>query len=98
MQAGSNVILYGLADPDDAEEEAVALAIVKAKDKASRIATRLQKKIGDVRHVSAIELHGPEEFTRRRTTPLIARGTYLSVRPDQVQIPSRVLVAFQLID
>lgn len=98
MQGHSNVILYGLADPDAAEEEATALAIADAKGKASRIARSLQKKIGEIRHVGVIAFHSPEEFTRRNRTPLLSRGTYLSVMPEQVEIPGKVSVGFQLID
>jgi uncharacterized protein YggE len=93
-----SVILYGLVAVEDAEQEAIALAIAEAKDKASRIAKGFQKSIGAVKHVSAMAFHSPEEFTRRNRTPLLPRGTYLSLAPDQIEVPARVAVSFQLTD
>jgi uncharacterized protein YggE len=93
-----SVILYGLAEPEEAEQEATALAVAEAKDKASRIAKTLEKRLGNVKHISAMVFHSPEDFTRRRQTPLLSRGTYLSVSAEQVEVPMKVTVGFELLD
>jgi uncharacterized protein YggE len=93
-----SVILYGLAEPEEAEQEAMALAVAEAKDKASRIAKTLEKRLGTVRHISAMVFHSPEEFTRRRTTPLLGRESYLSASVEQVEVPGKVSVRFELLD
>jgi uncharacterized protein YggE len=93
-----SVILYGLAEPEKAEQEAMALAVAEAKGKASRIATMLEKRLGAVRHISAMVIHSPEEFARRRSTPLLGRESYLSASPEQVDVPGKVAVGFEFLD
>jgi hypothetical protein len=93
-----NVILYGLAEPEEAEQEATALAVAEARDRAVRIAKTLEKRIGAVRHIGAMVFHMPEDFARRRRTPLLSRESYLSASADQVEVPARVLLGFELLD
>jgi len=93
-----NVILYGLADPVELEQEATALAIADARKKALEIATRLGKRLGALRTINAMAIHTPEDFMRRNRTPLLSRGTYLSVSPEQVEVPAKVSMSFELLD
>jgi uncharacterized protein YggE len=93
-----SVILYGLAEPEEAEQEATALAVAEAKDKASRISKMLEKRLGTVRHISAMVFHSPEDFMRRRRTPLLGRESYLSASVEQVEVPGKVTVGFELLD
>jgi hypothetical protein len=76
----------------------MALALAEAKGKASRIAKTLEKRLGAVKHISAMVFHSPEDFTRCRRTPLLGRESCLSVSPDQVEVPGKVTVGFELLD
>jgi uncharacterized protein YggE len=93
-----SVILYGLAEPAEAEHEATTLAVADARSKASRIAKTVEKRLGSVKHVSAMVFHSPEEFGRRMRTPLLSHESYLSVSADHVDIPGKVSVGFELLD
>jgi uncharacterized protein YggE len=93
-----NVILYGLSQPEEAEQEATALAVAEARDRVARIAKTLDKRIGAVRHIGAMVFHMPDDFSRRRRTPLLSGESYLSASADQVEVPARVSVAFELLD
>lgn len=92
------VILYGLVDPGEVEHEATALAIAEARKRALAIATRMEKRLGPVRSINTTVFHNPEDFMRRNRTPLLSRGSYLSVSPEQVEVPAKVSMSFELLD
>jgi uncharacterized protein YggE len=95
-----SVILYGLSEPADAEQEAVTRAINEAKEKASRIARMMERRIGTVQSISAMEnlisIALPGEIKRVRDTFRLTK--YLSFSSDRVEVPGRISLTFELLD
>jgi uncharacterized protein YggE len=93
-----SVILYGLAEPLEAEKEATARAIADAKEKAAQIAKIVEKRIGSIRNVGAMDLLSTDDLIRRSKNPILARSSYLSVSVEGVEISAKVRVTFELMD
>jgi uncharacterized protein YggE len=97
-QHPQHAILYGIAEPAEAQQEATARAIAEAKEKASRLARMVEKRIGSIRSVGSTELMMPEDMMMSRKNPILLRARYLSSSPDAVEISAKVHVTFELLD
>jgi len=93
-----SVILYALAEPTQAHQEATTRAIAAAKEKASRIAKTVEKDLGSIKSVSAMDSFLSDDFFRRHQNPVIARARYVSASPDGVEVRANVSVVFELMD
>lgn len=96
------VVLYGLADYEEAEKEAIEGAIADAKENASKTARILNKKIGSIKQISSVETlrmkMSHDEYTRLNRNIIVLPTSYLSVSPDQVEVSVKVSVTFELAD
>lgn len=96
------VVMYGLAQYAEAEQEAIENALTAAKDSASQVAKILNKKVGTIRKISSIEtLRTQTEndtYTRRLRNTLVLPTSYLSVSPDSVEVSAKLSVTFELTD
>jgi uncharacterized protein YggE len=88
--------LYGLGDPAEVQQEATARAIAEAKEKASRIARMIEKKIGSIRNVGAMDLLSTDDMMRGKSL-ILSRANYLSTSADAVEISAKVHVTFELV-
>lgn len=91
-----SAIMYGLAEAAEAQQEAFARAVADAKDKAWRLARTLERKLGPILRVAAMEFVSPEEITRTNKYSTLARAKYLSISAAAVEIPAKVSVSFEL--
>jgi uncharacterized protein YggE len=89
-------IMYGLANPAEAQQEATARAIADAKEKAWRIAKMIERKLGRVKGVSATDYLNSDNMFRPNRNSVLARARYLSASADEVQISAKVSVTFEL--
>jgi uncharacterized protein YggE len=94
--AASSTILYALAKPDDAEEEALSRAIADAKEKASMMARKVERRVGPVHQINIMTLLGPDDMMRRNKSPLLPRVHHLSVSSDSVEVTSKISLSFNL--
>jgi uncharacterized protein YggE len=93
-----SVIVYALAEPTQAHQEATVRAIAAAKEKASRIAKTVEKSLGSIKSVSAMDSFMSDDIFRRHQNPIIARARYVSASPDGVEVRANVSVVFELVD
>jgi uncharacterized protein YggE len=91
-----SAILYGLADPGEAQQEAFAHAIADAKEKAWRMAKNVESKPGPIKQVSILEFPNPEEILKRTQNSPLARAKYLSISAEAVEVSAKVSVTFEL--
>ena len=96
------VVTYGLAQYEEAEDEAIESALSYAKDSASRVAKIMNKKVGSIRRISSVEtLRTQTEndtYTRRVRNVIVFPTNYLSPSPKSVEIFAKLSVTFELVD
>ena len=97
-----SVVLYGLADYEKAEQEAIESAIADAKENAFKAARVLNKQLGDVKEISSIDILrikvAHDEGYRLNRNLIVFPTCYLSVSPDNVEVSVKVSVKFELIN
>ena len=91
-----SAILYGLADPGEAQQEAFARAIADAKETAWRMAKNVESKPGPIKQVSVLEFPNPDEILKRTQNSPLARAKYLSISAEAVEVSAKVSVTFEL--
>ena len=95
--AASSTILYALADPGDAEQETLSSAIANAKEKASMMARKVERKVGPMHQVNMMASLIPDDImTRRNRSPLLPRVHHLSISANTVEVTSKVSLSFNL--
>ncbi|HEU0297212.1 MAG TPA: SIMPL domain-containing protein [Anaerolineales bacterium] len=96
------VVLYGLADYEEAEQEALENAITDAKENASKAARILNKQINSIKEISSVETlrmkmaHDETIWLNRNI--IVFPTSYLSVSPQQVEVSVKVSVTFELVN
>jgi uncharacterized protein YggE len=95
-----SVVLYGLADYEEAEQEAIESAITDAKNNASKTARILNMQVGDIKQISSVETlrmkMEQDEYVRINRNIIVFPTSYLSVSPDSVEVSVKVSVTFEL--
>ena len=97
------VVMYGLAQYAEAEQEAIEKALTDAEESAAPVAKILSKKVGAVKKISSIETlrkqTQSDTYTRTaKNNTLVLPTSYLSVSPDSVQVSAKLSVTFELAD
>ena len=96
------VVLYGLADYEQAEQEAIESAITDARENALKTARILNKQVGSIKQIPSLEtlrmkmMH--DETIRLNQNLIVFPTSYLSVSPDQVEVSAKVSVTFELVN
>jgi uncharacterized protein YggE len=95
-----SVVLYGLADYEQAEQDAIESAIVDAKETASKTARILNKQVGEIKDISSIDILrikiAHDEGFRLSRNLIVYPTSYLSVSPDNVEVSVKISVTFEL--
>jgi uncharacterized protein YggE len=93
-----SAVIFSLADPAAAHDEALTAAIADARVKAARLAGSLDKKIGDVLQINVMGGFGFEAFAGRARNPVMPRLHLISTSPDAVEVQAKITVSFALIE
>ena len=97
-----SVVLYGLSEYVEAEQEAIENAIADAKDNASKASRILHQQVGVIKQLSSVETlrtkMAHDEHIRTNRNIIVFPTSYLSVSPTNVEVSAKVSVKYTLID
>jgi uncharacterized protein YggE len=94
VAGASSTILYALAKPDDAEQEALSRAIANAKEKASMMARKLERKVGPVHQMNMMVPFVAEDMMMKNRG--LPRVRHFSVSAEIVEVTSKITLSFNL--
>ena len=97
------VVMYGLAQYTETEQEAIEMALTDAKENAARVAKILNKKVGVIKKITSVETlrikAKVDTYTRsEKNNTMVLPTCYLSVSPDNVELSARLAVVFEMTD
>jgi uncharacterized protein YggE len=95
-----SVVLYGLVNYAEAEQEAMEQAVNDAKHNASNAARIINKQVSSIQEISSVETLRmkltQDETMRLDRNAIVFPTSYLSVSPETVEVSVRVSVKFEL--
>jgi len=97
------VVMYGLAQYIETEQEAIEKALMDAKENAALAVKILNKKVGALKKITSVETpriqSKVDTYTlSEKNNTMVLPTSYLSVSPDHVEVSARLAVVFEMTD